>query len=163
MNTDGKIYIIVTDKMPSGEGKVPAPTSQSSGKSANDNGIVQHWARSQLIGTVKNIASKELMFSYNHIGDFTGDYITQTQVNNNLSNASALMGIGMGALAGFKVGGPLGAVIGASLSLLNSSISSSHEIRLNLLQNKKTNYEIEQLRIRSGLNALLDGSRGTEN
>ena len=161
MNSDGKIYIIVTDKLPDGSsGQIVNNTKKSE---ESDDELFAHWARDKIINTTKNIINSSVNYGITNIGNFTGDYITQTKINNAMHNLNALKSIGLGAVAGFKVGGIYGAVIGASLSVINSSVSSIEMIHSNRVQNKKTNYEIEQLRNRAGLNTLLDWSRGTEN
>lgn len=157
MNSDGKIYIIVTDKLPTGSGNNVVNQKE------NNDDLINHWAKDRLIDTTKSIIKSSVNYSLTNIGNFTGDYITQTKINNTIHNLNVLKGIGLGAIAGFKYGGAVGAVIGASLSVINSGVSSVEMIHSNRVQNRKTNYDIEQLRNRAGLNTLLDWSRGTEN
>ena len=162
---DGKIYIIVTDKLPDGKGEPAPETSKKKEEETSDNSLLMHWARDSLINTVKQTVNTSIHYAISNIGNFTGDYMTQRQVNNAIHNINSLKSIGSTALAGFVASGgnPIGAVIGASLAVVNQTISSIFEITSNSISNKKVNYEIEQLRDRSGMNTLLDGSRGTEN
>lgn len=162
MNADGKIYIIVTDKMPNGQTPTPegADTQQSNGEK---DGLFGHWAKNRLLGLVKQTATQSVMYTLNNIGNFTGDYMTQQHVNDSLHTLNSLMGIGTAAIAGAKYGGPWGALIGATLAVVQQGVSSGFQIWSNMVQNRKTNYEIAQLRSRAGLDASLDGSRGTEN
>ena len=163
MTNDGKIYIVITDKMPTGSKNQISSSSQV--QESNDNAILQHWARDNIINTTKSLIKRTATYQLSNIGNFTGDYLTQNQVNNTLSNLQTLSSIGMGAYSGFVAtgGSPIGAVIGLSLSLLNASVNSVFNIHSQRVQNQKTNYEIAQLRDRAGLNSLRDGSRGTEN
>jgi len=162
-NTDGKIYIYVTNKLPN-EAPVTAKASNGAGsQDKQDNELISHWARAKLIGTIKSVATTGVNYSLNNIGNFTGDYITQANVDNALNNLNSVANIGLTAFAGLKVAGPIGAVVGGSLALISSGVNSALNIHSMQVANRKTNYEIEQLRIRSGLNTLLDGSRGTEN
>lgn len=161
MKNDGKIYIIVTDKLPAG-GDTPAPAEPVTKEKKED--LFSHWARQRLLGEAKQLAQGAVMYSLHNIGNFTGDYITQAHVNNAMSAVSGLASIGTAALAGFKyTGSPIGAVIAASIAVINKVVSGAQTSYSNYVQNQKTNYEIEQLRERSGLNTLVDGSRGTEN
>lgn len=162
MNADGKIYIIVTDKLPGGT-PTPTPTAQGQGQNKEDVGLFAHWARGRLLSTAKSIAIQSVNYSLANIGNFTGDYITQTHINETLSNIRGFAGIGMAALAGFKVAGPMGAAVGAVLGTVNATVSSAFQINTQRVQNSRVNYEIEQLRNRAGMNPLMDGSRGTEN
>lgn len=162
MNSDGKIYIIVTDKLPSGTTPTPEGTDNQAGTKDKE-GLLLHWAKGRIVNLVKQTATQAAMYSFNNIGNFTGDYITQAHVDNALYALNSAMSIGTAALAGFKVAGPWGAVIGTSLEIVRQGVSTAFSIHSSLVQNRKTNYEIEQLRIRAGLNAALDGSRGTEN
>ena len=160
-NTDGKIYIYVTNKLPNEAGAV---ASNGTGKQdKQDSELLSHWARAKLIGTVKGVANGCVNYSLNNIGNFTGDYITQMNVDNALNNLNNIANIGLTALAGFKIAGPIGAVISGSLALISSGVNSALNIRSMQIANNKMNYEIQQLKVRSGLNTLLDGSRGTEN
>lgn len=161
--TDGKIYIYVTDKMPETVGATTKATAGGSSKDKQDSELLSHWARAKLLGTMKGVATSCVNYSLNNIGNFTGDYITQTNVDNALNNLNNIANIGLTALAGFKIAGPIGAVIGGSLALINSGVNSALNIRSMQIANNKINYEIQQLKVRSGLNTLLDGSRGTEN
>ena len=165
MTSDGKIYIVITDKLPTeSQAQVSSVSANNkSNASGGGNDILKHWAKSRLISEVDHLGMTAVNYQLSNIGNFTGDYIAQTNVNNALNAAHTLMGIGGSALAGFMVAGPIGAVIAGSISVINSGVNSALSIHSNKIQNQKTNYEIEQLRRRSGLNTTLDGSRGTEN
>jgi len=160
MTADGKIYIIITDKLPSGGGDAVINEPEKKDKKTD---LFEHWAANKIIETVKQTATSAVTYQLSNIGNFTGDYITQTHVNDTLKAVNALVSIGTSAIAGAKVGGVWGAVIGATLQTVNLGVQSALNIHTQRLENNKTNYEIAQLRARSGLNPLLDGSRGTEN
>ena len=163
MNADGKIYIIVTDKLPSGSAL--AQTVETEKKDDKKEGLFSHWAKQKILNETKQLARTSVMYTLNNIGNFTGNYITQTHINDAMSSISGIISVGMAALAGFKYtgGNPWGAVIGAAIGVISESASAFTSIYSNQVQNRKTNYEIEQLRNRAGLNPLKDGSRGTEN
>ena len=165
---DGKIYIYISHEPPaSGQG---GPDDGGNGDSGNDSGttttnndsLINHWARSHLLNTTKQIAKQAVTFSISNIGNFSGDYITQTHVKQSFDALSGLASVGLGALAGFKYGGgPIGAVIGASLEVVSQTITGITNIISGMVGNSKINYEIAQLKDRSGLNTYVDGSRGT--
>lgn len=171
---DGKIYIYISHEPPaSGQGGAVAGASGASGTggtsgagggttTTDNDSLMNHWARSHLLNTTKQIAKQAVTFSISNIGNFSGDYITQTHVKHSFDALSGLASVGMGALAGFKYGGgPIGAVIGASLAVVSQTITGITNIISGVIENEKINYEIAQLKDRSGLNTYVDGSRGT--
>ena len=163
MVNDGKIYIIVTNKLPNNSGT--PDTSAKANKEASDEkeDLFGHWAKNQILSTIKSTATSAVNYSLSNIGNFTGDYLAQAQVNIARNNLNSLMSIGMSAVAGFKFAGPPGAVIMGSMALISQSVSGIFAIHSARVANSKTNYEIAQLRDKTGMNTLLDGSRGTEN
>lgn len=162
MKDDGKIYIIVTDKLPAG-GNTPTPGDKKKTEKKSDEEMLEHWARNRLLSEVKQLATTAVNYSISNIGNFTGDYIAQTHINDALRSVRGFVSIATSTAAGFKVGGPWGAVIGFSLGLVSESVSSAMQIHSNRVETNKVNYEIAQLRQRVGLNTTLDGSRGTQN
>ena len=163
MSNDGKIYIIVTDKLPNGNGNAPTESKPKVSNYKDEEAMIKHWARNKLIGEAKSLLNTSVNYSLSNIGNFTGDYITQTHVNDAISNLNGFLNIGTSIYAGFKIGGAYGAFIAGGLSLLNTGVTSALRIHSMKVANRKTNYEIEQLRKRSGLDSTMDGSRGTEN
>ena len=163
MTNDGKIYIVITDKAPAETGGSVSSSNKTSSNNEKQDTLFNHWTRNQILSTVKNAGKQAINYSLSNIGNFTGNYMTQTHVNEALNNIGGLMNIGGNALAGFNIAGPIGALVGASLSVINQSVSSILSINTRMIENNKINYEIEQLRMRAGLNGLYDGSRGTEN
>lgn len=163
MNSDGKIYIIVTDKLPAGSSPQPNNSGEKKESKESDDSLMSHWARDKLISEVKHLATTAATYQLSNVGNFSGDYIAQTHINDTLQNLNGLVSIATSTAAGFKVGGPWGAVIGFSLSVINQTVSSALQMHSMRVETSKTNYEIAQLRRRSGLNTVLDGSRGTEN
>lgn len=158
--TDGKIYIIVTNKLPGGVGPGPGPKPPE--KEKKDEDLFSHWAKNRLLDLGKSLAKKAVIYPLSNIGNFTGNYVAQTQVNNSLSIMNSLVGVGTAILAGSKYG-PAGAIIAGSIAVINETVSYSFQSISNWVENQKINYNIAQLRDRSGMNATLDGSRGTEN
>lgn len=164
MTNDGKIYIVITDKAPN-QSQASISNNQivnNTPTKQNDN-LISHWARDRIISTITSSMTRATMYQLSNIGNFTGNYIAQTNINNGLQGINALKGIVMSGVAGFQVGNVMGALMGVSLSLINTGVGGLLNMNSLMVQNKQTNYEIAQLRDRAGLNALKDGSRGTEN
>lgn len=161
MSADGKIYIIITNRLPNGMSPNPEEDENQGGEGNSGQSLFSHWAKQRLINEAKSLATNSVMHTLHNIGNFTGDYMTQSHVNSALSAINGLIDIGTAAIAGAKFG-PAGAAIGAAIAIVNKGVSSGYALYQGYLENQRTNYEIRQLRDRSGMNALLDGSRGTE-
>lgn len=93
-------------------------------------------------------------FGLSNVGNFTGNYIAQENINQALETLSGVSSIVMGAVSG----GWVGAVI-ATASVAVRGITKEISRSINY-QNQEINSSM--MRQRSG-NALYDGSRGTEN
>ena len=162
MNTDGKIYIVITDRMPGSPGS-PEGDGKGEGAKKSESGMVAHWARQRLLGEAKSQANSWISYGINNIGNFTGNYTAQAEVQSQFNAISRIAGIGASALAGFKVAGPWGAAIAAGISIINTTTQLFQRNNLLLLEQKRTNYAIAQLRERSAMNPYIDWGRGTEN
>lgn len=165
---DGKIYIIVTNKLPtqSGPSPMPTPTPAPTGKEqTGSESMLAKYFYHRFFNFMEAQTKKAVNYSINNIGNFTGDYQTQRNIQAGLSMANDLMNIGTAAMSGFIAtgGNPIGALIGATLAVGASAINFAYEINSLNMQQKKSDYAISQIRARSGLNQLTDGSRGTEN
>lgn len=159
---DGKIYIIVTDQLPGGQGPLP-PDTPDSGKEKTKENKFESWATHQFLNLVKQQVIQNITFTVNNIGNFTGDYQAQRDAQLSLSLLQEGMNLGLSIYAGYKIGNIPGAAIAAGVYAVNKTISTVQEYRLIDLQQKQSNYSIQQLKNRSGLNSNRDGSRGTEN
>jgi len=159
---DGKIYIVVTDDPSGGQGTPPESKPK---KKKDSKEILAHWARDKVISETKQLINTAVNFQINNIGNFTGNYLVQANIQETISAARSIAGIGTAAAAGFvaTAGNPLGAVIGASIAILNTGISYGQQIYLQSVQQAKADRELAILRERSGLNQWIDWSRGTEN
>lgn len=166
MADDGKLYIIISDKREDGGGiggNTPAPSSggtdNSGGKSIQS--IITHQFYNFTISQVRKIAN----YSMTNYGNFTGDYITQRKINEATQTLNILSNIGGAFISGTTMSGgnPVIGAIFAGISALGVGVNAGLSERTQLFNNMKTNYNIDQLRKRAGMNIYLDESRGTEN
>ena len=132
------------------------------GKTKDEGSALGRYVEHEVFHLVKQQATATVNFALGNIGNFSGDYILQNEVNEARKNINSLMNIGMATLAGAKFG-PAGAVIGFAAGVVSESMKGVFETVEKTKNAAKQNYEIAQLRDRAGLNTAKDGSRGTEN
>lgn len=159
-----KLYITISDERGGGT-PTPGPTGTDDGgkKEQEKSGMLGRYAEHEMFHLVKNTALKTVNYTLGNIGNFTGDYITQRKVNYAKGVISNIMKVGQATISGAMMGGPVGALIGFGIGTANIVVDSVFEFISNTVETAKQNYEIDQLRIRAGLNTTYDGSRGTEN
>ena len=101
-----------------------------------------------------NNVKQAVQFGLSNVGNFTGDYIAQRNINQALDAMSGVSSIVMGAVTG----GWAGAVIAtASVAMRGITGEISRQ-----MQYRNEDIQTSMMLQRSG-NALTDGSRGTEN
>lgn len=154
-----KIYIVITDQRPDGNNGANGSRQQDD----DNRNSIKRYAEHQFYNFIKSESQTAVNYTINNIGNFTGNYQVQREVQNVVKHANGLVSLGESAIYGASIGGLAGAGIAVGVSLVSSLINFGLESYAIGVAEKKTNYAIEQLRARSGLNTLNDGSRGTEN
>lgn len=101
------------------------------------------------VGNIKQAIS----YGVSNVGNFTGDYIKQNQINNQLEMFSNVSTIAMGAISGGWIGAVI-ATASVALKLGLGEVSRQNQMKVNEL-----NYRFSAQR--AG-NQLFDGSRATE-
>lgn len=150
MSADGKIYITITDAR---TGEVikdtdkPTPTPTKPSEEKDKTSIAKH----QLWHFIENEAKQMAQYTISNIGNFTGDYNAQRQINFGLSVLNSAKNIGLAAL----YGGP----VGAGIAVASMTINFGLQLHSENLEVKKQNHNIDQLRQLSGLDGLTNGSR----
>lgn len=157
---DGKIYITISDKRDDSSG-VNNGNSKKEEKQSPLSKYVQH----QFFDLISQQAKQTLNYSVNNIGNFTGEYQTQRQIQSALNMGKFAKNLVVSAYSGFKLSGgnPMGAAVAVGLQVASTISEIVQSEAVGSLNNKQINYKINALRERSGLNTLNDGSRGTEN
>ena len=161
MAKNDKLYIIITDKREESVATTPAPSD--SAIQSNDDTAFGRYAEHEFFHLIKENINRGANFAINNIGNITGDYISQRGVNEAKQLASGLTGVAMSTIAGFKIGGQAGAIVGFIAGTASALSSSYFDYSQKTIDTAKANLEINELRSRAGLNTIYDGSRGTEN
>lgn len=166
-DNDGKLYIIITDRLPEGTSpggiSIQNNSESNSKKLSKNNNILLNYAEHKFFDFVRQEVRTAIDYQISNIGNFTGDYITQRHVSAAKQGVLTNVGLITTAIAAGKFAGPIGAIIATTVSIGANLINMGLDYKTNMIQNSKTNYSISQLKDRSGLNTLRDGSRGTEN
>lgn len=95
-----------------------------------------------VIGSMASAAKSIVSYGLNNYGNFTGDYIEQTRINESLKAISYVSAIG----AGFAMGGPVGGAMAAMAVTTNLFLENVSLME----QKKKATIQSEQLRILTG-------------
>lgn len=157
---DGKLYIIITDKRPEDSSSVTNVLKSDEKKSKN---TLDSWMADKFYDLMKNTVKNTVNFTVNNIGNFTGNYETQRVMQNAVSLGSRVLSIGKAAVGGWVAFGPIGAIVGASISIINQGVQMAEEYLVTKSQEARDNMKVNKLKERSGLYSLGDGSRGTMN
>lgn len=104
----------------------------------------------QMVATAKQTAN----YAISNIGNFTGNYIKQDQVQSTVDLIGDLSTVGLG----FASGGVVGGIIASIGIATKKTFEVVTDMRKNELSERQRAYMLE----RSG-NATKNGSRGTEN
>lgn len=164
-NNNEKLYITISDNRGQTNGAngkpTPQPDASNQSNNSNDNTLMRY-AEHQMFHLVKSATTKAVNFSLANIGNFSGDYIAQRNVNAIRQEIEGVISIGMTTFAGAKYG-PVSAAIGFVVGASSLAMGTVFEEITNSFENSKANFNIEMLRERVGLNTIYDGSRGTEN
>lgn len=162
MANDGKIYIIITDQLPTGTPPSPqTPSTNTQTSSSGKDGI--NIFDLQFFSFMKSQVMKAVNYNISNTGNFTGNYQLQRNIQSSMQDCFDLLNLGNAIISGYKHGGVLGAIGAGTLAILAPSINKAYENRLIDIEQMQTNNKIEQLRVRAGLNQLTNGSRGTLN
>lgn len=151
---DGKIYIYITTDKPKSTGETGESTEKKDNKNKGDMFFAHelaHFAKAQ--------ASQMVNYALNNIGNFTGDYQTQKEIQHAVQMAGSIKNIALSAYAGFRIAGVAGGVVAGGLAIASQTINFVLAEAQAQLQINKQNYEISKLREISGLNGLTNGSR----
>lgn len=161
MANDGKLYIIVTDHLPGGGGQVDPNEKKDTKK--DDESILGKFAMHHFFNFIESQAKQAVSYTISNIGNFTGDFNEQRHVTALMNLAGRAMSLGTAIAAGAKTAGVPGAIIAGIVAASSMTIQDIRAERLKDFADAKKNLSIKQLRERSGMYSLMDGSRGTEN
>ena len=166
MALDGTIYITITDERGSGGGGAtpkPTPTPKDVEKQAQENSdnnsALGEYARVSFYNFVNAQAQQFVNYAIGNIGNFTGDYNKQRQVQQMVTVGNTLKSIGMSVAAGVTMGGAVGGIIAGAIAVTTQAVNFAYSEYSNNFAVAKQNRELTQLRKLTGLDSLTNGSR----
>lgn len=161
--TNGTVKIIITDETGQTQPELNNTISKSGvGKSEKkQSSVLGDYAQHELFTLIRNQGVKAVNYTIGNIGNFTGDYKTQKNISAGLGIANSLKNYAMSGIAGAEIGGPPGGIVAVGVAMVSDTINVALEEKSAYTLNNKLNRELSQLRELSGLNPLLDGSRGS--
>ena len=158
---EGKIYITITDKL----SEEPDGSVVSSGDSPNQKvkqqKTLEAYATHRFFNFVESQAKTIANYSVSNIGNFTGDF----QMQRDIDSAVTLAKFGVNLIASFKAGmvfsggNVAGGLVAVGIALATEGINYGLQEKSANLQIRNQMYTIEQLRTISGLNGLTNGGR----
>jgi hypothetical protein len=163
MADTGKIYITISDtRGGSGSGRTPdVPNSQSNqDEEEQKTGMLNQYIRHRFFNLVQSQVKQAVNYTVGNIGNFTGNYQSQRDIEQGISAINWLVNIGTSFYTGTKTtGSPIGGAVAAVLTVGSGLISAGYREYTEWFQNRKDNRNIEMMRNRLGLQGLTDGSR----
>ena len=155
---DGKIYITISDTR-GGSGTGVNNEADTVNESSKKENAVAQYARHRFFNFVESQAKQYVNYTVSNIGNFTGDYTAQRNIEEAMTVGGMLLNLGTSVIAGAKMGGPYGAIIAATITVGSKLIEFGYREKSEQFQNRKTNRNIDMMRNRLGLQGLTDSSR----
>lgn len=124
-----KLSIVIKSEQVAENGQSVTETESekksSSTKSNNISTLVQSVYVNQLVNA--SLATIKQCFNYqvSIYGSTTGDYITQSKIDNTFQTVNNILGVAGGIVGGFAMGGPIGGAVGAVVSIGNIAINTA--------------------------------------
>lgn len=161
--SDGKIYITISDtRGGSGAGvSNPSDTEASTKNGESTLGkFIAHKTRNLIEGEARTFVN----YTIGNIGNFTGDYTVQSEMQAAMSAINFFTELGSAIATGAKMGGGgWGSLIGAAVAVTSFSVVKGVNFGLQekseKFQQAKTNRNLSIMRERLGMEGLTNGSR----
>lgn len=153
---DGKIYITISDtRGGSGAGvSNDADTESNKDKESSLKKYVAHKARNFIESEAKVLVN----YTIGNYGNFTGDYLTQSELSQAMSGINFGIELGTAISMGAK-GGWVGVLVAIATFGTVKGIQFGLQERSEKFQQARTNRNISIMRDRLGMNGLTNGSR----
>lgn len=165
---EGKIYITISDQRGSdggngnggGSGASALQKEINAGDKKTDSvDPFKNYIQHSFYNFVENQARQMLDYSISNIGNFTGDYQTQRDIQSIVSVSNFGVSLVTSFMAGMAIGGVAGGIVASGIAIASKGINIGLSEWAGRVNNRNQNYSISQLREISGLDALTNGGR----
>lgn len=168
---EGKIYITISDTRSNGGGNNGGGNDGGSGtsvlqkeinaedKKADSIDPFKNYIQHSFYNFVENQAKQMLNYSISNIGNFTGDYQTQRDIQSIVNVSNFGVSLITSFMAGMAIGGVAGGIVASGIAVASKGINLGLSEWAGRVNNRNQNYSISQLREISGLDALTNGGR----
>ncbi len=154
-----KIYVLKGQAQQS-NGIIPTMADNNISPQSNVgiNATLKNIGAYQIFNATGNACKQVIDYNLNNYGDLTGDYLTQSKINNAMSLINIGMNIVGTTVSGFAMGGIPGAIAGLGVGLINTGVNMANQMRTLNLNYAKTNQEAAMRMNRLG-SILNNGAR----
>lgn len=155
----GKIYITISDRRIGQGGGEDDPQTQS--KRETKTKTLGEYAKVQFFNFIKSEANTMVNYTLGNIGNFTGDYQAQRDVQAMLNGIGVATTLANSFIAGLTLtgGNIAGGLVAVAITGTSQLINYGLNELTNTRQTRNQNYNITQLRELSGLDSLTNGGR----
>ena len=151
-----KLYITISNKSrDNGSGDSDSKKKKEKDPAGEFKSYLVH----QSLDLIKSKTLSAIDKSINRIGTFKGDYISSREAQYAIAMVKQSMSIGSSMLAGFAIGGGIGAIAGATFAFSSILVDNVQDIIDYKQAYNVQQYEIDLIRQRSGLNSTTNESR----
>lgn len=164
MSNDGRIYIIISDKRGGDGTPTPGvPDEKKPQQTSGSSNMLLDFAKHKFFNLIESQAKQAVNYSISNIGNFTGDYLKQQNLQSCITFMNQFGSLGSTFVtASLATGSPVGGLVASTVQLASSLGTGALQEYSFYIADKKQNYEISQLRKRSGLSSLDNNGRGTK-
>lgn len=162
---EGKIYITISDtRNGGGNGEItpsPTPSTPTGTSGEKEPNLLGDFVKHKFYNMVQEQTKQIINYSIANIGNFTGDYQVQREVETGVKVVNMGINLATTFAGGFIAtgGNIVGGVAAVGIMVASQTINFALQETANRVSNRNQNYNIEQLRNISGLDALTNGGR----
>ena len=157
---DGKIYITISDRrIGEGGGEVVPENPDTQTDEDKKKKALTDYLKHRFFNFVEQQAKQMATYTIENIGNFTGDYQYQREISVGVQILNEGITLASSFGSGMAMGGVVGGVAAVVITVASQTINFTLQEQANRVSNRNQNYNIQQLRDISGLNALTNGSR----
>ena len=169
MNNASPFYIYISNTPVSKNGTPISSSKSSSGSqqkissTKKEGTFISKYIATRVAESVAHTIESSISDSVKSIGYLQGNYVLQSNVEQELAIGKKIANTGITAGVAFTTGHIAVAAIDVAVNVTNAMISNIFDVKQNNAIVASQNYTSKQLSIRAGLSSSRDGSRGTEN